>query len=715
MHTVPRLLAVKLCLLALFAFSHPAYSQAVSAQEFEIIEKTHELLESGRLDAAEASARDFLETPNIGSESRHHVLNTLAFILYKKDDTAGALETYEKLLDQNGLDRKMRQQTTYTMAQLHVVREEHEDALKYLTAYMETVTPTAANYVLQAQIYYAMDRYADMIEPLDKAMELARESGTEIKQDWWTLLLFAGQKTKDAALIARANDAIIAGWPSEEQAGKAILSQLNLGDADLMSNAMQRYADRYPDGDRVTPLQVAVMASDADSVSQLIAAGANIDAMGEINRTPLHLAADFGLTSMVELLLSLGADTGSVNSNGESALWFAALRGDAAIFRMIWQAGGDVTYKLGETSVLQLMVAAGVAEIVNEILDANPSLIESEGDLALSLAASKGHPAVVRLLTERGASLDYRLEDGPTTLQEAVLSGDLETVLAILEAGARPDEAYDGRHSPLAIAALYGHIDIAQALIDVGADVDATNSVNRGALFEAAQKGHDDIVKILLDNGAAADALDTYGTSPLVAAASGHAWQSVSLLVGAGADFDRQYDNGVSIFSAAAGAGEDELVAMLLDAGADPNGGNEDQTALAHAIANNRPTTVKLLVAAGAETLGKDNKSSNALTAAVINEHPDVIDALIESGAVALEPAVFLEGWQTRDVAKLLKRNGFKRVGRGDVERWSWGKGDDAVSVDVRKQKDPYSIADVVRMVKESEIDLAKWLIAGGK
>ncbi|MCH9693583.1 MAG: ankyrin repeat domain-containing protein [Gammaproteobacteria bacterium] len=685
----------------------------ISAQEFDIVNKTFELATSGQLEAAEASARDFLATPNISSQGRIHGLNTLAYVLYQKDNLPGALDAYKLLLEQNGVDQKTRRQTNYTMAQLYVVQEDYDNGLKYLTSYMDSVTPTAGNYVFLAQTYYGLERYTDMVAPLESAMALANESGTEIKKDWWTLLSFAGRKSQDSELIARADDALIDGWPSEKLVGAAVLSQLNLGDTQRMSAAMQRYAERYPDGEMVTPLQVATLSGDPESVHKLVKSGADINALGEINRTPLHLAANFGLASMVELLLSLGADTGAHNSNGASALWFAAEHGDPAIFEMIWKAGGDITYKPSETSVMQLMAVAGETETVSAILDAEPDLVDSQGDRALSLAASKGQSAVTRLLIERGASPDYRREDGPTTLQRAIVSGDLETVVAVLEAGVDPNETYDDRLSSLSIAAGRGHINILRALINAGADVEAVNSVGRNSLFIAAQNGHHEIIEVLRGKGVATDAVDTFGTSPLMAAAIDNHWQSISLLIDAEADVNREYSSGTTVLAVAAGAGKSDIMKALLDAGADPNGGKDRQTPMHLAIANNQAAAVTQLVAAGADTLGEAYKSSNALFYAAVAEYPDVVEALIDSGAVALEPVVFLEGWRTRDVTKLLKSNGFKRVGRGNVERWSSGGQDDVSVVELRKQKATYSIADIVRMVTASGIDMSVWIKAG--
>ncbi|GIL43328.1 hypothetical protein Vafri_1108 [Volvox africanus] len=65
------------------------------------------------------------------------------------------------------------------------------------------------------------------------------------------------------------------------------------------------------------------------------------------------------------------------------------------------------------------------------------------GESALSVAANKGHAAVVSALLAAGASPHHRSLDGETPLHAAALSGSAECVRLLLEAGADPDVQSD--------------------------------------------------------------------------------------------------------------------------------------------------------------------------------------------------------------------------------------------------------------------------------
>jgi ankyrin repeat protein len=63
---------------------------------------------------------------------------------------------------------------------------------------------------------------------------------------------------------------------------------------------------RDADGD--TPLHVLLWREDVDGARQLVAAGAAVDAVGDLGETPLHVAVRRGMADAVEFLLLRGAD-----------------------------------------------------------------------------------------------------------------------------------------------------------------------------------------------------------------------------------------------------------------------------------------------------------------------------------------------------------------------------------------------------------------------
>ena len=71
------------------------------------------------------------------------------------------------------------------------------------------------------------------------------------------------------------------------------------------------------DGD--TPLHVMVRRKDRYAVNQLIQAGANVDAVGDMSETPLHVAVGQGDLPIIEALLKAGAKTNIRSEFNETA------------------------------------------------------------------------------------------------------------------------------------------------------------------------------------------------------------------------------------------------------------------------------------------------------------------------------------------------------------------------------------------------------------
>jgi ankyrin repeat protein len=71
---------------------------------------------------------------------------------------------------------------------------------------------------------------------------------------------------------------------------------------------------RAPDGDRL--IHIAALRGDADTVELLLAAGEDINAIGDMGDTPAHYAAMGEHRQLFDLLLGRGADKSATNKFG---------------------------------------------------------------------------------------------------------------------------------------------------------------------------------------------------------------------------------------------------------------------------------------------------------------------------------------------------------------------------------------------------------------
>ena len=92
-----------------------------------------------------------------------------------------------------------------------------------------------------------------------------------------------------------------------------------------------------------TPLHQAALEGHVDVVALLLENGAHVDAQDSWNDTPLHKAASQGRVQVVKRLLEAGAEVDAWGSSGDRPLHKAVEAGDAYIVEVLVRAGADVT------------------------------------------------------------------------------------------------------------------------------------------------------------------------------------------------------------------------------------------------------------------------------------------------------------------------------------------------------------------------------------
>ena len=171
------------------------------------------------------------------------------------------------------------------------------------------------------------------------------------------------------------------------------------------------------------PLVVAASKNDLVAVRQLLATGAEVNAMDkETETTALAQAVANGNREMVQALLWVGANANVRNSRGLTALMNLSDQTSAQIVWDLVAAGAKVNLK-DEMGNSALIVAAGVGngDVVQALIDAGAKINarNNEGQTALMLAAMQGMDNSVKVLIMAGADLNKRDKEGRTALNYA--------------------------------------------------------------------------------------------------------------------------------------------------------------------------------------------------------------------------------------------------------------------------------------------------------
>ncbi|WP_340003594.1 ankyrin repeat domain-containing protein [Paenibacillus sp. FSL K6-0276] len=116
---------------------------------------------------------------------------------------------------------------------------------------------------------------------------------------------------------------------------------------------------------------------------------------------------------------------------------------------------------------------SGDALRLNEILEAHPSLVNTENNDGLTLLGYAAHfskKAVVQVLLDNGAQTNIFDSDGHTALHSAAFHADnVEMIRLLIEHGADIHAKIEGGESALAVAIQQGNHNVKEFLIEKGA------------------------------------------------------------------------------------------------------------------------------------------------------------------------------------------------------------------------------------------------------
>ncbi len=175
-----------------------------------------------------------------------------------------------------------------------------------------------------------------------------------------------------------------------------------------------------------TPLHRAAETGDVELCASLLKQGADVNAQkGALGaRTPLHWATIIsGSVETCALLLEHGANVNAKDDDGSTPLFWACDCNRVEICRLLLKNGADVDAK-NKHNYAPLTIVAGkghLDEVVELLLEhrANVDTETWQGNTPLHLAAESGHPDTCRLLLKYGAKVTKRNQDGKTSIKVA--------------------------------------------------------------------------------------------------------------------------------------------------------------------------------------------------------------------------------------------------------------------------------------------------------
>lgn len=201
-----------------------------------------------------------------------------------------------------------------------------------------------------------------------------------------------------------------------------------------------------------TPLMATIKKQGGKYAKLLVQYGAKVNVSNSDGETPLILAVDYYSNlidvSLVQYLISEGADVNAITKKGNTALSIAAYNGLPLILRILLENGADTRVTKKNKNEIPVLNACynGEIECVSLLIQygADITIKDSYGTSALIMACiSKDSPELVKLCIQKGCDVNY----------------------------VDPSSGY----TPFILAAIWNHPKQMKVLYEAGANINAEN------------------------------------------------------------------------------------------------------------------------------------------------------------------------------------------------------------------------------------------------
>ena len=420
-----------------------------------------------------------------------------------------------------------------------------------------------------------------------------------------------------------------------------------------------------------TALFLAVWKNHTDMMRLLLENNAKVDTTTEVNFnqntnsefekvTPAMYAAATGYIRGLELLINFGADPHfRENDHKRSALFYATLfnhkscvdvilresdlgktlieacnKGHVDYIKLLLEFNPDLeaTDECGETALVKT-IKHHDTDLLDILIEAgahvDPNLPDEDSKSPLMSAAYYGKAEHMKILLDKGASVNRINKKKYTALWFAADNRNLKCLRMLLEAGAPPNVA-SSKGTPLMAAISPGSLDCFKVLLEHGSETNYKNDEGECAVTLAATRCLDDYMKLLIDRGTNLNVEDSNGRSPVMLATAYERRNILKMLLDNGASVNHADATGMTALFLAADNGSLLCLKMLLEAGAPPNMANSKGTPLMAAISSDSLDCFKVLLEHGSETSYKNDEGECAVTLAATRYLDDYMKLLID-------------------------------------------------------------------------------------
>jgi len=296
-------------------------AQAVSKAVYDQITKAQEKVDAKNYAGALKDLNNLYNPDKLTEYEQANVLNYIGFVYYNMDDTMNAIRTYERMVAIPSLEPQMAKQTMYTLAQLYTMEEQYPKALTTLDRWFRLEpNPAPEPFILKAQNLYQVERYNEMIEPIETAMKVAVARDKPVREDWYVLLNFAYFQQENYLKVRDIQKTLLINWPKKRYWFSLAGAYTELGEDENLINAYAAANDQgmfEKESEFVTMAQLYLQREVPYKAGQLIAKEMESGRVSKIAKNYRLLSQAWQLSMEDELAIPALKEAARLTSDGE--------------------------------------------------------------------------------------------------------------------------------------------------------------------------------------------------------------------------------------------------------------------------------------------------------------------------------------------------------------------------------------------------------------
>ncbi|UCG74141.1 MAG: tetratricopeptide repeat protein [Chromatiales bacterium] len=190
---------------------------SMSEKTYKKLAEAQELADAEDYRGARRVLDDLAASPKLSPYEMAQLYNFYGFIYYAEENYQQSIKSYEKVLAQPEIPQGLHDQTLYTLAQLYFTTENWQKAIDLVNQWLANAqNPGPEPYILLGSGYYSLERWQDMIQPIETAMRIARERDTKVKEQWYLLLRAAYYEMENFQKVKDLLEILVVNWPKKE-------------------------------------------------------------------------------------------------------------------------------------------------------------------------------------------------------------------------------------------------------------------------------------------------------------------------------------------------------------------------------------------------------------------------------------------------------------------------------------------------------------------